>query len=45
VAELRGHGGLVSAIAFDSEGKRLVSGSGDFTIRLWVTIPPQRRAD
>jgi WD40 repeat protein len=44
VAELRGHGGYVHALAFSPDGTRLVSGAGDSTVRLWETIPPQRRA-
>ncbi len=32
---LRGHTGAVLAVCFDPEGKRLVSGSEDKTVRLW----------
>ena len=35
VAELRGHQGYVHAVAFSADGTRLVSCSGDFTVRIW----------
>ena len=33
--ELRGHSGSVECVAFSADGKRIVSGSFDKTIRLW----------
>jgi WD40 repeat protein len=35
VAKLRGHGDYVHAVAFSPDGNRLVSGSGDYTLRVW----------
>ena len=34
---LRGHAGYVPSIAFSPDGTRLVSGSGDYTVKLWDT--------
>ena len=35
LAALEGHTSLVTALAFSSDGKRLVSGSQDKTVRIW----------
>jgi hypothetical protein len=34
---LRGHEGAVSSVAFSADGTRIVSGSGDTTLRFWDT--------
>ena len=44
VAELRGHTDYVHTVDWISDGTRLVSGSGDFTVRVWDTLPPSVRA-
>jgi len=44
VAELHGHTDYVRAVAFSPDGTRLVSGSGDFTVRVWDTLSVQERA-
>ena len=36
-APLKGHRKAVVSVAFSPDGKRIVSGSGDHTIRLWST--------
>jgi len=41
---LRGHTAYVHALAFAPDGTRLVSASGDFTIRVWDTLSPQQRS-
>ena len=35
LACLRGHKGGVASVAFDPQGRRIVSGSGDGTVRVW----------
>ena len=35
---LRGHTNWVRSVAFSPEGKRLVSGSQDFTVRIWPVL-------
>ena len=35
VADLRGHGGMVRAIDFSPDGRRVLTGSFDFTAVLW----------
>jgi WD40 repeat protein len=46
VRTFRGHTGLVSSVAFSPDGKRLVSGSRDKTVKVWDLTPlseaPQR---
>jgi WD40 repeat protein len=44
VAQLLGHQDYVHSVAFSPDGTRLVSGSGDFTVRLWDTLPVKERA-
>jgi WD40 repeat protein len=39
-AVLRGHAAAVRALAFSPDGKTLVSGSDDQTVRLWEASPP-----
>jgi hypothetical protein len=43
VARLLGHTSYVWSLAFSPDGKSLVSGSGDFTVRLWDTEPLKAR--
>ena len=37
IRSLRGHTGLVSSIAFSRDGRRLISGSRDHTVKVWET--------
>ena len=43
VAELRGHTDYVHAVAWSPDGTRLVSGSGDFMVRIWDSLAPADR--
>ena len=40
---LHGHTSYVWSLAFSPDGATLVSGSGDFTVRLWDTAPLEVR--
>ncbi len=40
-AELRGHRGVVTSIAFTSDGSKLLTSSDDHTVRVWRSFPPQ----
>jgi WD40 repeat protein len=40
---LSGHTNYVFSLASSSDGKTLVSGSGDNTVRLWNPFPLSRR--
>jgi WD40 repeat protein len=44
VAELRGHEANVHSVAWSPDSTRPVSGSGDFTVRIWDTLSPRKRA-
>jgi WD40 repeat protein len=44
VAELRGHEDYVHAVAWSPDGTRLISGSGDFTVRMWDSLSAQEWA-
>ncbi|MHC4218311.1 MAG: WD40 repeat domain-containing protein [Planctomycetota bacterium] len=41
---MREHGNYLKALAFSPDGTQLASGSGDFTVRLWVTLSRAERA-
>jgi hypothetical protein len=43
VAHLPGHTSYIWSLAFSPDGKTLVSGSGDGTVRLWDTEPLRGR--
>ena len=43
MARLQGHTDYVWSLAFSPDGQTLVSGSGDFTVRLWDTAPLKTR--
>jgi WD40 repeat protein len=44
VAELRGHDAYVHAVDWSPDGTRLISASGDFTVRVWDSLSAQERA-
>ncbi|HEX5271152.1 MAG TPA: sugar-binding protein, partial [Gemmataceae bacterium] len=44
VAELRGHDAYVHAVDWSPDGTRLISASGDGTVRVWDSLPPAVRA-
>jgi WD40 repeat protein len=44
VAELRGHEDYVHAVAWSPDGTRLISGSGDYTVRVWDSLSAHERA-
>jgi WD40 repeat protein len=44
VANLRGHTDYVHSVAWSPDGTGLVSGSGDFTVRVWDALSPAVRA-
>jgi WD40 repeat protein len=41
---LHGHTDYVHAVAWSPDGTRLVSGSGDYTVRVWDSLSVQERA-
>jgi WD40 repeat protein len=43
VAELRGHDAYVHDVDWSPDGTRLISGSGDFTVRIWDSLSAQER--
>jgi hypothetical protein len=44
VAELRGHDAYVHAVDWSPDGTRLISASGDGTVRVWDSLSAQERA-
>jgi WD40 repeat protein len=44
VAELHGHDAYVHAIDWSPDGTRLISASGDGTVRVWDSLSAQVRA-
>ena len=44
VAELHGHDAYVHAVAWSPDGTRLISASGDGTVRVWDSLSAQERA-
>jgi WD40 repeat protein len=44
VAELRGHGDYVHAVAWSPDGTRLLSASGDRIVRIWDSLSAHERA-
>jgi WD40 repeat protein/tRNA A-37 threonylcarbamoyl transferase component Bud32 len=44
VAELRGHEDYVHAVAWSPDGTRLISASGDRTVRVWDSLSAHERA-
>jgi WD40 repeat protein/serine/threonine protein kinase len=44
VAELHGHEDYVHAVAWSPDGTRLISASGDRTVRIWDTLSAHERA-
>jgi WD40 repeat protein/serine/threonine protein kinase len=44
VADLRGHEDYVHAVAWSPDGTRLISGSGDQTVRVWDSLSARERA-
>jgi len=44
VAELRGHDDYVHAVDWSPDGTRLISASGDGTVRVWDSLSAQERA-
>jgi WD40 repeat protein/serine/threonine protein kinase len=44
VAELHGHDAYVHAVDWSPDGTRLISASGDGTVRVWDSLPPAVRA-
>jgi WD40 repeat protein len=43
VGSLSGHSDYVHSVAFSPDGTRLLTGSGDTTLRVWDTLAPRER--